>query len=128
MFQDGSALAMRAFLPAKDFAASKRFYLELGFTAGFETEQVALLQLGDHSFLLQNLYVEDWAANCMMQLTLIDLDGWWTGLDREGLVLRHGVRPPVAPRLQAWGLMVAFLFDPSGVLWHVTQAPAVIRS
>ncbi|MGH6880921.1 hypothetical protein [Hypericibacter sp.] len=128
MFEGPSALALRTFLPAKDFAASRRFYLELGFVIGFETEQLALLQLGDHSFLLQNFHVEEWAANCMMQLTLADLDGWWNGLDRDGLVARHGVRPPVAPRLQAWRLKVAFLFDPSGVLWHVTQAPAASRS
>lgn len=128
MFDDRSALTLRAFLPAKDFAASKRFYLELGFTLGFETEQVALLQLGDHSFLLQNFHVEAWAANCMMQLTLADLDGWWNGLDLDGLVTRHGVRPPVPPRLQSWGFKVAFLFDPSGVLWHVTQVPAAPHS
>jgi hypothetical protein len=128
MVEVGSALALRAFLPAKDFAASKRFYLELGFVMDFETEQVALLRLGDHSFLLQNFHVEEWAANCMMQLTLADLEGWWSALDREGLVLRHGVRPPVAPRLQAWGAKVAFLFDPSGVLWHVTQAAPTVQS
>lgn len=69
MFQAGSALALRAFLPAKDFAASKRFYLELGFVMEFETGLVALLRLSDHSFLLQNFHVEEWAANCMMQLT-----------------------------------------------------------
>ncbi len=25
--------------------------------------------------------------------------------------------------LQPWGLKVGFVFDPSGVLWHVAEAP-----
>jgi uncharacterized glyoxalase superfamily protein PhnB len=114
--------SLRAFVLAKDFAASKRFYLELGFALELETEEVSLMALGRHSFFLQNFYVEAWAENCMMQLALDNLDDWWNRLDRDGLVARHGVRAPVPPRVQPWGLKVAFLFDPSGVLWHVSQA------
>lgn len=116
--------ALRAFVPAKDFAASKNFYRELGFAIELETEQAAVMALGSHSFLLQNFYVATWAENCMMQLLLEDLDGWWSRLDKGGLATRHSVRSPVPPRIQSWGLKVAFLFDPSGVLWHVTQASA----
>lgn len=125
MTLEGSATkTLRAFVPAKDFAASKNFYRELGFAIELETEQVAVMALGPHSFLLQNFYVAAWAENCMMQLVVEDLDGWWRRLDKDGLATRHSVRSPVPPRIQPWGLKVAFLFDPSGVLWHVTQASA----
>jgi hypothetical protein len=121
-FDANAVRSLRVFLPAKDFVASKRFYLEMGFSATFETEHAAVMALGHHAFILQNFYVEAWAENCMMQLVVDDLDGWWNWLDRDGLASRYRVRTPVPPCLQPWGLKVAFLFDPSSVLWHVTQA------
>jgi len=39
-------------------------------------------------------------------------------LDLSG---KFGVQTPRVPALQPWGLRVAYVFDPSGVLWHVAQ-------
>jgi uncharacterized glyoxalase superfamily protein PhnB len=36
---------------------------------------------------------------------------------------RYGVKSPRAPKLQSWGLNVAYLFDPAGVLWHIAALP-----
>ena len=33
------------------------------------------------------------------------------------------IKSPRAPAVQPWGLRVAYLVDPSGVLWHVAQRP-----
>ena len=33
----------------------------------------------------------------------------------------QAVPAPSAPALQPWGLRIAYLVDPSGVLWHVAQ-------
>lgn len=39
-----------------------------------------------------------------------------------GFVLQSfGVQPPKPPAMQSWGLRVAYVLDPCGVLWHVTQ-------
>ena len=35
--------------------------------------------------------------------------------------LEFDVSAPVAPRAESWGLTVAYVFDPSGVLWHFAQ-------
>ena len=59
----------------------------------------------------------------MMQLVVRDLDAWWKKVDPLRFTEKYSVRPPVAPQLQPWGLEVGFLFDPSGVLWHITQEP-----
>ncbi len=57
----------------------------------------------------------------MNQLFVADLDAWWR---RTGdLVARFGVRAPIAPTMQPWGIRVGFLFDPTGVLWHVAEPP-----
>ncbi|MBU1323635.1 MAG: glyoxalase [Alphaproteobacteria bacterium] len=110
----------RPFLPARDFAASKRFYRALGFDVLLDAE-VAIFGVGATSFVLQNYFQEDWAANSMMQLMVDDLDAWWTHVQGLDLVREFGAAPPRPPAIQPWGLRVAYLTDPSGVLWHVAQ-------
>ena len=110
----------RPFLPARDFAASKRFYEELGFTKLLDGD-VAIFQIGGTSFILQNRFEEEWARHCMMQLMVDDLDAWWTHIESLNLPNRFGVRPASKPELQPWGLRVAYVVDPSGVLWHIAQ-------
>ena len=113
---------VRPFLPSKDFAASKRFYIELGFSIRFEDANLAIMALGDAGFLLQNFYVKDWADNFMIQLMVPDLDAWWRHISSLNLAAKYGVRPPTAPKLEPWGNRVTYLWDPAGVLWHVTEA------
>jgi uncharacterized glyoxalase superfamily protein PhnB len=57
----------------------------------------------------------------MMQLMVDDLDAWWHHIIALDLPVKFGVRPPKAPALQPWGLRVAYVFDPSGVLWHIAE-------
>ncbi len=116
-------LGLRPFVPAADYAASKRFYAALGFALTHEDAQVAILKLGSFSFILQKFYVKEFAENCMVQLLVRDVDAWWRRVPAAGLVDAFGVREPRAPAMQDWGLKVGFLFDPSGVLWHVAEVP-----
>jgi uncharacterized glyoxalase superfamily protein PhnB len=50
-----------------------------------------------------------------------DLDRWWMHIESLDLTTRFGVPPPKAPAMQPWGLRVAYVVDPSGVLWHISQ-------
>jgi catechol 2,3-dioxygenase-like lactoylglutathione lyase family enzyme len=115
----GSELA-RPFLPAKDFDQSKRFYVALGFELLLDDE-VAIFGIGRSSFLLQRHYEKGWAENFMMQLMVDDLDAWWTHVSALDLRRRFDVPAPRAPALQPWGLRIAYVIDPSGVLWHFAQ-------
>ncbi len=121
---------VRPFLPARDFDTSKRFYEALGFTKLLDGD-VAIFAIGGgggnggaSSFVLQHYYHQGWAENCMMQLMVDDLDAWWQHLLSLHLAETFGVRGPLPPAMQPWGLRVAYLFDPSGVLWHVAQRRA----
>lgn len=116
---DGSEAA-RAFLPAKDFAVSRAFYEALGFPKLFDGD-VAIFGVGAGAFILQNHYHPDWASNCMMQLMVDDLDAWRAHIEALDLPAKYEVQPPVAPAVQPWGLRVAYLFDPAGVLWHIAE-------
>lgn len=122
MIPTGAEL-MRPFLPGKDFALSKRFYEALGFEKVHDGE-VAIFNAGAGGFILQNYYQKDWAENFMMHLMVDDLDAWWAHIESLDLPARFGVSAPKAPSMQNWGLRVAYVVDPSGVLWHIAQRPA----
>jgi uncharacterized glyoxalase superfamily protein PhnB len=82
---------------------------------------VAIFNAGSGGFILQRHYQKDWAENSMMQLMVDDLDAWWSHLEALDLPGAFGVKPPRAPAVQQWGLRVAYVFDPCGVLWHVAE-------
>ena len=111
--------AARPFLPAKDFAKSRAFYEALGFTKLLDSE-VAIFSIGGTAFILQD-YDPAEAASYMMQLMVDDLDAWWAHIEALDLPGRFGVRAPTAPATQPWGLRLAYVVDPAGVLWHIAQ-------
>gem|GEM_PF-51027 len=114
--------AFRPFLPAKEFETSLRFYKAIGFEAYLLGETLAELSLGTHAFLLQGHYVKEWAENTMMHVLVKDVDAWWRHIDSLDLARQFDVSPPAPPKVEPWGLTVAYIFDPSGVLWHFAQA------
>jgi len=110
----------RPFLPTRDLAQSRDFYAALGFRVLLDGD-VVILAIGPSSFLLQPYYQEDWAGNFMMQLWVDDLDAWWEHIVALDLPGRFGVPAPRPPAIHAWGLRIAYLVDPAGVLWHVAD-------
>lgn len=110
----------RPFLPARDFAVSRAFYQRLGFETVIDSD-VAIFRVGRGSFILQRYYQKAWAENSMMQLMVDDLEAWWSHVEALDLPGEFGVQPPKPPALQPWGLRVAYLYDPSGVLWHIAE-------
>lgn len=108
------------FLPAKDFDLSKSFYEALGFTKVLDGE-VAIFRIGTSGFILQQYFQKEWAENFMMQLMVDDLDSWWAHIVSIDLPARFGVPAPKPPSVQPWGMRIAYIVDPSGVLWHIGQ-------
>jgi catechol 2,3-dioxygenase-like lactoylglutathione lyase family enzyme len=113
---------LKAFVPARDPALARRFYTDLGFTLSWGNDEIAEFQLGGYRFLLQTFDVAEHAGNFMMSLTVEDLDAWWEHLQRLDLPTRYPGIALKAPAVQPWGLRVLYLSDPSGVLWHITDA------
>jgi len=113
--------AFRPFLPAKEFETSLRFYKTIGFNAFQLGDTLAELSLGTHAFLLQCYYVKEWAENTVMHVLVNEVDTWWRHINSLDLSTKFGVQPPAAPRVEPWGLTVAYVFDPSGVLWHFAE-------
>ena len=111
---------IRPFLPTRDFELSKRFYEALGFEQVLDGD-VAIFNAGSGGFILQRPLDAGPTGNLMMQLMVDDLDAWWERIESLLLANRFGVPAPRAPAMQPWGLRIAYLVDPAGVLWHVAQ-------
>jgi catechol 2,3-dioxygenase-like lactoylglutathione lyase family enzyme len=111
---------LKPYVPAKDFALSKRFYQDLGFELAWSSDDLAFLRHGNSSFLLQRSHKEKPADNFMMHLLVEDVEAWWSHVQDQGLVAKYGasVEPPAD---RSWGIRDFVIIDPTGVLWRIGQ-------
>ena len=91
-----ATVEIKAFVPARDFELSKRFYRDLGFEIPWSSDDLAYLHAGDSSFLLQKFYNREHARNFMMHLLVRDVEAWWQHVVAQKLVERYGVAADVA--------------------------------
>jgi hypothetical protein len=115
------ATDLRPFIPAKDYALSRRFYAALGWTESYADDNIALLERGGTRFYLQAYYQKEWAENTMLHLTVQDAAAWHALAEQ---VLAGGEYPGARlkePAEQPYGALVTHLIDPSGVLLHFAQ-------
>lgn len=111
---------IKAFVPARDFELSQRFYQALGFEQRFADADLAYFCRGDCSFLLQRFHVEDHTRNFVMHLLVENVDDWHRHVREQDIAGRFGVKIG-EPTNQPWAMRDFALFDPSGVLWLVAQ-------
>lgn len=116
-----SIVALKAFLPSKDYKLSIKFYTDIGFTANLSNQEVTEFKIGDFRFLLTPYYVKEFAENSMMQLTVKNVDDWWRRLNQLEITKRYPGITFKEPAVQPWGLKVLYLSDPAGVLWHIGE-------
>jgi catechol 2,3-dioxygenase-like lactoylglutathione lyase family enzyme len=112
---------LRPFVPAKSFAESKEFYTSLGWKVKDLSAALALVQLGERSFYLQDYFVEEFAQNTMLHITVEDAQAWYehvSSIVRTRKFAEARVQPP---KRQAYGAVVTFVHDPAGVLLHLCQ-------
>ena len=118
---DMAIVQIKAYVPARDFALSKRFYEDLGFTIVWSSDDLAYVRRENASFLLQNFYVSAHADNFMMHLLVEDVEAWWRHVEDRQLRSKYRIMlEPPADR--SWGLRDFVITDPTGVLWRVAQS------
>ena len=112
---------LRPFVPARSFAESKEFYTSLGWKVKDLGDALALVQLDERSFYLQNYFVEEFAQNTMLHIAVEDAQAWYehvSSIVRTKKFAGARVQPPTR---QAYGAVVTFVHDPAGVLLHLCQ-------
>lgn len=113
---------IRAFIPARDFALSKRFYRALGWEATDVGPGLALVSAGrDQHFYLQDYYVKDFADNSMLHITVESAAQWHAQVAAALEGGGFGGARVQAPARQPYGATVVFVHDPTGVLIHLCQ-------
>ena len=115
-----NTIELKAFVPAKEFELSKRFYQDLGFTMPWSDNDLAYMHHGNAGFLLQNFYVKELADNFMMHLLVEDVDAWWANVQERQIAQKYGVRI-LPPEQRPWKMRDFVLIDPSGVLWRIAE-------
>ena len=96
-----------------------QFYLEIGFSLDWESEQMSLLRKDSCRFLLQNNR-NSWAHdNFMMVLEVENLSDWWKKIEALKLEEKYEGVKVKAPAKYPWGKEEIHLIDTCGVLWHI---------
>lgn len=117
------ATELKAFVPAKDFALSRRFYADLGFEQRSEGGGVSYFQVDGCAFLLQDFDDQALAENLALHLLVPDVNAWFAHVQAQDLAGRYGVR--ITPLVeQPWGITEFVVIDPAGVCWHIGQNTA----
>ncbi|MES2154396.1 MAG: hypothetical protein V4510_04600 [bacterium] len=111
---------LKAYVPARDFEMSKRFYLALGFRMTPGWGKTCDFELDGNQFRLQNYYVKEWAQNFMIMMGVHDVDAWYT---KAGQVLAEGDFGParIQPPEAVGDSRVLHVWDPSGILLILVQ-------
>jgi catechol 2,3-dioxygenase-like lactoylglutathione lyase family enzyme len=112
------SIEAKAFIPARDFELSRKFYEAIGFTPVWSTPQLVYFRHGNSCFLLQNFYVKEHTDNFMMHLLVENVDEWWAHISAMAAPFAIMVE---APSDKPWGMRDFAFIDPSGVMWRVGQ-------
>ncbi|HSI87325.1 MAG: VOC family protein [Candidatus Methylacidiphilales bacterium] len=115
---------LKPFLPSKDVAVSRQFYLDFGFDITWEAPdgKMVAFEAGTKRFLVQNAWLAQPAGDFIMHMLVPDVDAWYEHLCSQGLKEKYGtlLNPP---QDRPWGLRDFFFTDPSGVLWRIAGQP-----
>lgn len=113
--------SIRPFVGAKDFAASKAFYNDLGFKEISITENLSIFQVNDgFCFYLQNYYVKDWLENTMLSILVTDINQCFEALQQLELDKKHPGVEVKGISQNHWGAE-CLVIDPAGALLRFTQ-------
>ncbi|MES3023220.1 MAG: hypothetical protein V4857_16770 [Pseudomonadota bacterium] len=118
---DLHASDVRSFVPAKDFDVSKDFYVALGFVIKWSDANMALLEIANQRFYLQRYYVKEWADNSMLHISVADVQACFRDIEKLLATGRFPGTRVSEPKHEDYGAMVAYVWDPSGVLLHLAQ-------
>ena len=115
-----NTIELKAFVPARDFEISKRFYQDIGFTMASDSDGIAYFHHKNVSFLLQDFFVQELADNFMMHLLVESVDAWWAQIQEKKIAEKYGVKL-LPPEQRPWRMRDFVLLDPSGVLWRIAE-------
>ncbi len=119
-----NATALKPFVGAKNFQQSKAFYLDMGFAINWESSNLIQFEFTGCQFYLQDFYETTWCDNTMLYLEVDDVSGMYSRIKAVSQKPQYEGARCQPPEPQPHGALVAYLWDPSGVLWHIAGMTA----
>ncbi len=110
--------SLRPFIGAKNFDVSKEFYSEIGFQELAISDNLSYFSMQGFGFYLQKAFVKDWVDNTMLFLEVENLQEFWEKINALDLPQKFRSTRVVPIRKMDWGSEF-FIYDPSGILWHI---------
>ncbi len=115
----------KPFVPSNDYAVSKSFYSSLGFTVNWSSDEVAEIDTGfGYRFLLLPRNHNNYAHSLMLHFMVDSAADWYEHCEGAGLAEKFDGVKVAAPKLEPWGLLITYVWDPAGVLLHFAERPA----
>lgn len=123
MSQDNLSVSdVRPFVGAKDFNVSRDFYVALGWSVTYDSDDLRVLELAGHRFYLQKYYNKEWCNNTMLHVTVEDVDAWYKNVKIVFTKAPFFDRARISEGVTDEGYARVFhVWDPSGVLLHFAQ-------
>jgi catechol 2,3-dioxygenase-like lactoylglutathione lyase family enzyme len=112
--------SIRAFIGAKEYEVSRRFYRDLGFEEIQLPSNMSYFNLGNFGFYLQDAYVKDWVDNTMIFLEVENVQSHLETIKKLDLPAKYEQVRVSEIIYNDWGNEF-FMHDPSGVLWHIGE-------
>ena len=111
--------SISAFIGAKNFEESRKFYSDLGFIEVVLSDKMSLFKVDEKlSFYLQKAFVKDWVDNSMLFLEVENLEDYLRVLKSKNLSEKYKTVRISEIVVNDWGKEF-FMHDPSGILWHI---------
>ena len=116
---------VRPFIGARDFDASRDFYVALGWTITYDSADLRVLELAHHRFYLQKYYNKEWCDNSMLHISVDDVDAWYRFAKQQFArkTFVGSARLGDEPKDEGYA-RVFHIWDPVGVLLHFAQFAA----
>ncbi len=117
-------LDLKPFVPSNDYELSKAFYETLGFKLNWDNGEVCEIDTGfGYRFLLLPKNHNNYAHSLMLHFMVTSAQEWYERLDSLDLVGQFPNSKLAAPKLEPWGLLITYVWDPAGVLLHFAEHP-----
>ena len=120
-----SILDFKPFVPSNDYEVSKAFYQHIGFTINWSSDEVCEVDTGfGYRFLLLPKNHNNYAHSLMLHFMVPSAQAWFDHFEAIELTKHFPEARFAPPSLQPWGLLITYVWTPSGVLLHFAERPA----
>ena len=111
-------------MPSDDYEVSKSFYECIGFKVNWDAGEVCEIDTSfGYRFLLLPKNHNNYAHSLMLHFMVDSALQWYEHFKSVGLEEKFKGTKVAPPKLEPWGLLITYVWDPAGVLLHFAEDP-----